>query len=352
MELYSEIRKDLKEGRWGLEGQLPSFRSLAKHYNCSLTVVQQAFRALDDEGLIRSCRGKGTFWADAQLKPNFRRNKIIGITYLEGCFKQELEEIKHSWLNDGWFIAGYNADQHLQDPAMERRFVQQAQREHFTGVVLLATPLQPTNRYLFASMRLEGMKIAHLMPYQDDMTQEAYFCVDHLAAGRLAVAEAARAGYRNIVYWCEGDSPDRRLNQQGLREMASSLGLEMLPDMDRNRTWVQQDVAKFLAGESCEEPPFLPELLALPEETCICSQSPVLLHQARLLLERFGKNDRRIGQLAMDDFNGADQPVSTVVFDHKAQLEAAFTYIADSKWEANNLIQKLFPPRFVNRGTL
>ncbi len=352
MELYCKIQKDLKAGRWGLKGQLPSFRSLARHYNCSLTVVQQALRTLDEEGLIRSCRGKGTFWADAQLKPNFRQNRIIGITYLNGCFKQELEEIKNDWLDDGWFLAGYNADKHLQDPAMERRFVLQARREHFTGVVLLATPLPPTNRHLFASMRLEGMKIAHLMPYQDDMTQEACFCVDYQAAGRLAVAEAARAGYRRIVYWREGDSPDRRLNQQGIREMAAALGVELLPDLDQARTWNQAEVDAFLAGNRTAEPPFLAELLALPADSCICSQPPVLLNQASRLLRRYGRPDRRIGLVALDDFNGRDLSVSTIVFDHKAQLQAAFEYIADSRQGAIDTVQKVFPPRFMARETL
>lgn len=59
--LYTKIRDDLRRGRWGLEGRLPSFRQLAESYSCSVAVVQQAFKSLDESGLIFSCRGKGTF---------------------------------------------------------------------------------------------------------------------------------------------------------------------------------------------------------------------------------------------------------------------------------------------------
>lgn len=351
--LYTKIRDDLRRGRWGLEGRLPSSRQLAESYSCSVAVVQQAFKSLDESGLIFSCRGKGTFWANNSLKPNFRRNKILGLTYLSGCFRDELEEIKNDWLNAGWFIAGYNADQHLQNPMMERKFVLQARREHFAGVVLLATPLEPTNDTLFSSMRLEGMKIAHLVPFKDDMSQDAYFGVDYVSGGRLAVAEAAKNGYKRVVYWAEGDSPDRRMNQQGLREMSGALGIELLPDLDSERTWDQSEVESFLNGETSVEPPFMEELLALPEDTCICSQPPALLFQAGELLKRHGRLDRHIGLLALDDFNAKEVPnVSHIVFDHKAQLQAAFEYISNEQTNAMDVVQKLFQPTGVVGDTL
>lgn len=351
--LHTQIRDDLKKGRWGTEGRLPSFRQLAESYTCSIAVVQQAFKALDEEGLIFSCRGKGTFWANETLKPNFHCNKILGLTYLSGCFRDELEEIKNDWLNNGWFIAGYNADQHLQNPAMERQFVLQARREHFAGVVLLATPLQPSNDALFSSMRMEGMKIAHLVPYKEDMSHDVYFGVDYVSAGRLAVAEAAKKGYKRIVYWAEGDSPDRRQNQQGLHEMSGALGLELLPDLDTERTWNQTEVESFLNGESSTEPRFLADLLALPEDTCICSQPPWLLFQAGQLLKRYGKAEKHIGLLALDDFNAKDVPsMSHIVFDHKAQLQAAFEYVSNEQTSSMEIVQQLFHPIGVKGNTL
>ena len=120
--LYTKIRDDLRRGRWGLEGRLPSFRQLAESYSCSVAVVQQAFKSLDESGLIFSCRGKGTFWANNSLKPNFRRNKILGLTYLSGCFRDELEEIKNDWLNAGWFIAGYNDGAEIRPTGSSRAF--------------------------------------------------------------------------------------------------------------------------------------------------------------------------------------------------------------------------------------
>ena len=91
----------------------------------------------------------------------------------------------------------------------------------------------------------------------------------------------------------------------------------------------------------------------MPEDTCICSQPPALLFQAGELLKRHGRLDRHIGLLALDDFNAKEVPnVSHIVFDHKAQLQAAFEYISNEQTNAMDVVQKLFQPTGVVGDTL
>ena len=264
--------------------------------------------------------------------------------------------MKSRLLSDGWFLAGYNADMHWQEPSKEKGFILQAQDENFTGMVLLATPIQPDNSELFARLRLEGMKIAHLMPYLRDMTKEAYFCADYLAAGRLAVAQAVRAGYDKVVYWREGESPDRDLNQQGIKEMAAAMGIEKLPDLP-DFHWTGKAVCDYLADRGGIDPRTLQlagqALLALPPKTCVLSQWDSMLAVGMKFLREQGISvPGKIGFLALSDFSDGQNPVSTVTFDHAAQLGAALEYVMDGHIDSVQLVQKLFPPEFKDNHTL
>ncbi|MGF0038002.1 GntR family transcriptional regulator [Victivallis vadensis] len=353
MSHIAKIAEELKEGRWGKEGKLPSFRKLAQHYSCSLTVVQQAIRILDEEGCLRTFQGKGTYWTNGKIHPSFHRNRIIGVTYLSGCFKIELETLKEEWLNAGWFLAGYNADIHRQNPVREREFVLQARHEHFSAMVMLATPLAPGNAPLFARMRLEGMKIAHLVPYQETMEHESYFCSDYAAAGRLAAAQIARCGYTRLILFREGASADRNLNYRGVLEMGEALGLEIHPDFDPERRWQSADADAYLEDPCATRPFRLDTLLDLPDNCCICSQSPYLLHQIRLLRQKYSASaSRRIGYLCLDDFSSDQLPVSRITYDRQQQLRTALEYAANSAIDALEPIQQLFAPRYLDRGSL
>lgn len=353
MSRIAKITEELKEGRWGREGRLPSFRKLAQHYSCSLTVVQQAIRILDEEGCLRTFQGKGTFWTTGDVHPGFRRNRIIGVTYLSVCFNSELEALKEEWLDAGWFLAGYNADIHRQDPVREREFVLQARHEHFSAMVMLATPLQPNNARLFERMRLEGMKIAHLVPYREEMERESYFCSDYVAAGRLAAAQIARCGYNRILLFREGASPDRDLNYRGLLEMSEALGLEIEPDFDPERRWNGELAEVFLRNPDAPKPYGLEQLLQLPDHCCICSQSPYLLDHIRLLREKYSADaHRHIGYLCLDDFSADGLPISRITYDRQSQLRTALEYAANNAISAVEPVQQLFAPRFLDRGSL
>lgn len=63
--LYYQIMRDLKEqiiaGKLAPGGQLPSEAELTKRFAVSRVVVRQALQILDDQGLIRRVKGKGSF---------------------------------------------------------------------------------------------------------------------------------------------------------------------------------------------------------------------------------------------------------------------------------------------------
>lgn len=349
---YIKVSDELRAGVWGREGKLPSVRQLARHYQCSLTVIQQAVKLLNDEGLIRSCHGKGTFWAGGGVLPNYRANKIIGVSYLNIFYQQELENLKREYLRRGWFVSGYNADEHFQDPAFERQFVLLAREQRFSGLVLLATPIAPVNTEVFTKMRIEGMKIAHLVPYCEDMSQEPLFCADYHAIGELAVEIALWGKYRYLQCWVDSESPDRRLTFDALRNRAREENVEILPDC-RMPSWSQQRFDAYMNGRESEVPPIAGVLSELPPGTCIFAQSPALIDQVVQLLRKMGKNvPLDYGALALDGFRDGRHPVDSIAYDRLLQLQTAMDYVADESISPLEVVRKLYPPEWIRRGTI
>lgn len=354
MDKYEEISRDLREGKWGKSGKLPSCRQLAGQYNCSLSVIQQALKVLDKEGEIRSFAGRGTFWIEKNAAGSYKANSVIGVSFLSVFFNNAIEDLKFKWLKKGYFLSGYNADIHMQNPANERDFILMARKEHFSGLVLLATPFKSDNAALCNQMRLEGMKIAHLIPHLDDMSNEPMFSADYKAAGRLAAAGAAMAGFHNVVFWTNGESPDRTLTLAGIKEMVSGLGLNLLPDFDTGHTYSKQDCLDYLEGKAKNTPAVVTELLNLPPRTCILTQSQGMLRSLIQIARHHGIDvPGTLGGIAMDGGDSyASYGVDTIVYDRCQQLNDALEYVADSSISSLTIVHKFYAPKLVRFGTL
>lgn len=64
---YFQLRKafgeEIASGRWQPGDRLPSEPDICKHFDVSRTTVRQALSELEDEGMIRKDKGRGTFVA-------------------------------------------------------------------------------------------------------------------------------------------------------------------------------------------------------------------------------------------------------------------------------------------------
>ena len=67
-EVFSQIRRLIRDGRFKAGDQLPSERELAETFRVSRTSVREALRALESQGLIVSRTGMGNFVADLPVE--------------------------------------------------------------------------------------------------------------------------------------------------------------------------------------------------------------------------------------------------------------------------------------------
>jgi len=61
IQLMDILKERIHQKEWVPGDQIPSEKSLCEHYQVSRTVVRQALRELEHEGVIRRTTGKGTF---------------------------------------------------------------------------------------------------------------------------------------------------------------------------------------------------------------------------------------------------------------------------------------------------
>lgn len=348
MSLYAvkdKFKGDILSGMYGSESRIPSFRSLAQKYDCSFATIKRFVDELQEDGLLVSIHGKGTFLSSATLHPKRRQSRIIGTILLEDPSMKAVEMLKGEWLAKGWFLSIYNASSSLQNPEEEREFLEMAERERFAGVAMVPTPKEPSNTRTFARLKVEGLKIALLGCYATVMPGETYFLADYKAAGALAVSQSAMRGYRGIAYVdTPANSPFKVLQALGIGECASSLGLKLLPPV-KCLNWGEshyrdvQEIGKLLMG--------LP-----PNTAVLCSQSDLADAVYKALLEYGRRIPDDIGVISLYGGAGDFGQISQVGFGYEEILRAALEYISDGKRSSMDIVQKLFPPFFLEGETI
>ncbi len=355
---YGEmLRQDIDEARFNPGAPLPSFRELAGRYSCSVATVKRMVDTLQDEGLLVTVAGKGTFFASASPVPRRPQNNIIGVVTVHNRWQECFAQYRGEWLAKGWLFAIYDAFFDRQAPNQEREFLLRAQAEGFRSVVMVPSPFAADNTALFKRLRLEGIKIAHLTPDLADLEHETFFLLDHAAAGREAVRQARARGYRHAAFVdISLPSAFKRLMLKGAIEEAAPSGVRILPAI--NVGYWDDDTP---AGETPERHAFkvartgeyIDLFHSLPERTALlCTQSDLADSLKTMFLAHGMTPGDRLGIVALDDNSPGPRPVSGMRFDVPAQIRAALEYASDNSIGPTVPVQRWFAPVFEDLNTL
>ena len=77
IQLIEALKEKISLGEWKVGDQLPSEPELCEIYGVSRTVVRQALREIELEGLITRRKGKGTFIAEPKISESLAQ-KLTG----------------------------------------------------------------------------------------------------------------------------------------------------------------------------------------------------------------------------------------------------------------------------------
>ena len=355
---YDEmLRADIQQARFSTNEPLPSYRQLAKQYVCSIATVKRMVDTLQNEGIVVTIPGKGTFLTTGQVVPRRPKNNIIGIVTVHNQWQTYFSNYRTEWLDRGWMFAVYDAFEDQQEPRLERLFLRRAQSEGFCSIIMVPTPFSSQNTALFRKLRQEGIKIAHIAPDLADLPQESFFLLDHVAGGQLAVKAACERGYEYGIFTdISLPTAFKHLMHQGLVQQSEISGLKLLPAL--NISYWGEDARE---GETEERRQckltkvagYLDIIRSLPQRTVLfCAQSDLADICCQVLSANGIIPGRDIGVIALDCNTPGPRAVTTISYDIAAQVHAALEYATDHSISPLKAVQQYFPPAFTDYNTL
>lgn len=335
---YHQIADILKARIEGKEfpraGRIPSQRELAETYGVTLPTVNKAIAQLSVEGYLYQEHGRGSFVSDKMSGMN-RRSNNIGLAFpVRDEVIDDIHYIQDYALGKKAVLTTY-AQGYSQDPAKEKSFLEQLERDNFCGVIALPSPIKPTNRELFKSMRARGIKVALIDPYDDNMDSEVTLFEDWFQSGYLAAMKMKVAGFEKICLatmvpalptafkWFRG----------GLSCAAGDFGMELLEDVYKD-----------------EEFP----IRRIPAGTGIISTHTTL---GRLLygmiLESGKEMGREIALCSRCEYIVADCPkLSCLIPPRREIFKAAVDYILDESISSTEIVHRTFHSRYEEHGSV
>lgn len=75
LQLKDEVKRLIEAGKWGVGKKIPTERDLAEYLNVSRNTIGTAFKELEQEGILSSTQGKGTFVSDSDIVLRKEGNK-------------------------------------------------------------------------------------------------------------------------------------------------------------------------------------------------------------------------------------------------------------------------------------
>ncbi len=336
-DILQRFRQEIDNGVIVNDSLIPTFRQLGERYSCSAATVKRMVDQLESCGILRTIRGRGTFVAGADVPTKRNYKQIIGCIVLDDQFQTELELAKDEYLMQKCFFSIYNASDDAQSPEREKRFLELANEQEFCAIIMEATPVEPVNTTLFKRLRFDGMKITHLSPYIEDMSDECFFMPDFYAAGQLGVVKCEVKHYHNLVLMRGNErAPYVKAWENGVSSMARNLNIKVLPEI-----------------KSRNDDDILAELRALPSSTAVFCVNTETGENIRRLASTHGINiPGDIGLMSLSCSIHSELNVSYFSFDYRAIMHDALAYCIDRSRNPLDLSQQYYPPTFVDMKTL
>ena len=93
LQIAEDLRQRIRAGEFE-QKSFPSLRSLAKHYETAQVTVHDAVKALQQEKLIISVSGKGTFVLPMESSASTAANESGNLEEQVALLRTELEDVK------------------------------------------------------------------------------------------------------------------------------------------------------------------------------------------------------------------------------------------------------------------
>jgi len=290
-----QLREEIRQGRFGPTGRLPSESQLVERFGVSRPTVARALRDLQEAGLIERRVGAGTFVRSDAAPPSAVGTRQLGLL-IPGLGTTEIFEVicgelaSLARVHDYHLLWGGGIHPRLDasasvDDAQEvcERFIERKVPGVFFAPFEHVARKEEINRALAERLRQAGVAVVLLdrdlrgFPARTDFDLVG---IDNFAGGYLLAEHLLKLGCRRIAFVARPlSAPTVNARAAGAREALVARGLSVPPD--------------FLRLGEPDDAAFVGELAAIPGlEAVICAND----YTAALLLRSLERLGIRVPQ--------------------------------------------------------
>jgi GntR family transcriptional regulator, arabinose operon transcriptional repressor len=228
--LKEHFINEMIAGRLKSGQALPSEPQLARALGIAKMTVRQAMDSLENEGLIRREKGKGTF-IDQNVRRKLKRGQdIFALVVPEthgGYFPSLLHgcEAAASQFNHQLLVCNT-------DDSVDRQadIILQLLDKEVGGVAIMPTSYRPTPDYHIRQLQNHGIPVVFCHRRVEGISAPL-LATPYVNIGRLAGETLLERGHRNVAYLATEPSKVGKAYERGFQEAFGLAGIKPLPKM-------------------------------------------------------------------------------------------------------------------------
>lgn len=243
MELAKWINDQIRENELRAGQKLYSETELQKMFGVSRQTVRRALAVLEQEGILRSVRGSGTYINDnRQLNLAKRMRVSVVTTYVDGyIFPRMIQGIENVLLENGYSVQiAFTNNQHGREKTILEDILS---RDEVAGIVVETTKsaLPNPNLNLYREIMARRIPVLFLNSFYPELKIPHVSLNDHMVGYRMT-KYLIGMGHRKIAGIFKLDDLQGRIRYTGFVDAMYEAGLGV---EDRNVLWLDtEDVAQ------------------------------------------------------------------------------------------------------------
>lgn len=282
---HERLRKhfvnELLSGRLKPGQAIPTEQQLVETLGVARTTIRQAMSSLENDGLIRRTRGRGTFVEDDVRKKLQRGQNIFALVVPETRggffpsllygFEEAASEVEHQMLV-------CRTDDNVDRQAS---IILQLLDKEVGGVALMPTAPTPTPEFHIRQLQKQGIPVVFCHRRVEGISAPL-MATPYLEVGRMAGKTLLDRGHRRIAYLATERAPVAKAYETGLHEVMQAAGCELSPPMvciDDFPKSTEEKVVLAMLRQTFERP---------DRPTAIFASFDTLAEMIYLLLPRLG----------------------------------------------------------------
>lgn len=343
--LYRDLKKNIQTGIYAPGYHFPKELELAKQLNVAKVTVRSAFAVLEEEGLIKRIRGKGTFVSPLKNRTGDIIVVVDKLSDFASPYPYILEGIKNAAVNRGVNIR--ICERYYIESFSEDDFAESVRENNIAGILILGAYYTGEEKIVNI---VKHCKIPAVIPHSigNSYFTTGFACVqiDMRAAWEDAVRHLCEDGHKRIATLALATNPDiRGFSTEGhfelLKKYDADANEELLQAIPYDRETIVKTVNNWMD-------------LQTPPTAILCFSDFFAIHVYEALKRMNLKIPEHVAVMGCCGYPGASlmtPPLSTVDFEYQKQGEAALELVmkADTWFPEESNLAK---PRIIIKQTL